>query len=72
MTASHVESWKDARVRGHQFRGVIDDRDLSMQPMEVVERVKCELVSSIVNRIMQELGPRIDEAIIHAWKQESI
>jgi hypothetical protein len=71
MAASHVESWKDERIRGHQFRGVIDDLDLSMQPREVVERVKCELVSSIVNRIMQELGPRIDEAIIRAWEQKS-
>lgn len=71
MEASHVESWKDERIRGHQFRGVIDDRDLSMQPREVIERVKCELVSSIVNRLMQELGPRIDEAIIRAWRDRS-
>jgi hypothetical protein len=71
MAASHVESWKDERIRGHQFRGVIDDCDLSMQLREVVERVKCELVSSIVNRIMQELGPRIDQAIIRAWEQKS-
>lgn len=71
MSASHVESWHDQAIRGHQFRGVIDDRDLSMHPREVVERVKCELVSSIVNRIMQELGPRIDQAILEAWGQKT-
>lgn len=71
MTASHVESWKDHSILGHQFRGVIDDRDLAMTPQEVIERVKCELVSSIVNRIMLELGPRIDNAIKDAWKDRS-
>ena len=68
MSASHVESWKDERIRGHHFRGVIDDRDLSMQPGEVIERVKCELVASIVHRIMDEIGPRIDDAIMIAWQ----
>ena len=43
MAASHVESWKDERIHGHQFRGVIDDSDLSLQPQEVIERVKREL-----------------------------
>ena len=71
MAATHIESWKDEQLRGHQFRGVIDDRDLSMSPQEVVERVKCELVSSIVNRIMDELGPRLDEAIVDAWRRHS-
>lgn len=71
MAASHVESWRDKTNLGHRFHGVIDDRDLAMAPQEVIERVKCELVSSIVNRIMQELGPRIDKAISDAWKEPS-
>jgi hypothetical protein len=71
MAASHVESWKDSEIGGHHFQGFIDGRDLTMQPREVVERVKHELILSIVNRIMTEIGPRLDEAIVRAWERKS-
>ncbi len=70
MSTSYVESWRDPQVLGHRFRGLIDDRDLSMDPREVIERVKSELVSSIVSQIMNELGPAIDEAITSAWSDK--
>ena len=68
MTASHVESWRDERIRGHQFRGVIDDVDLSIKPEEVIERIKSELVALIVNQVMKELGPIINEAL--TWNKK--
>ena len=65
---STVESWRSPDVLGHKFRGHISDEDLSMDPREVVERVKEKLIASIVERLMKKLGPKLDQAIETAWR----
>lgn len=68
---SQVESWRDERIQGHGFCGHISDHDLALDPREVVARVKTELIASIVSRMMEKLGPKMDEAIERAWRDES-
>lgn len=70
MSASHVESWLDERNRMHQFQGAISCKDLAMDAGEVIARVRNQLVESIVNRMMEEIGPRIDEAIRQSWQKD--
>jgi len=67
---SQVESWRNERIQGHEFRGHISDHELALDPREVVARIKTELVASIVARLMEKLGPKMDEAIERAWRDE--
>ncbi len=69
MSASFVESWKSEMSRSHHFQGEISDRDLSMDPRHVVAEVRSKLIGEIVSRIMEELGPRLDKAILAAWRE---
>ena len=72
MSASHVETWRNQQTRGFDFGGHINQRDLSMTKGEIIERIKGELVSSIVQQIMEEFGPLLDRAIRDCWKDSPI
>ncbi len=67
---AHVESWKDEANRSHVFSGRIFDHELSLQPGEVIARVKDRIVFLIADQVMQELGPLIETAVRDALKKK--
>jgi len=58
---SEMYAWRDESVQGFQIRGTLDDRDIVMNPNEITQRVKCELVSRICDELMKDIKPKIKE-----------
>jgi hypothetical protein len=70
--SSFVETWEDPDNRCHHVKGRISKRDLSMNASEVIAGVKGSIIDAIVERIMTDLGPRIDRAINEAWRDDTV
>lgn len=68
---SSVQSWENKAIAGHEFRGILSNRDLSFHPAQAVAAVKAQLIEQIVGRIMEKLGPSIDEAIESAFARHN-
>lgn len=67
MNKTQFEVWQDRDNQRTQFRGSISDRDLSMNPKEIVAEVKQGIISAIVSQVMEKLSPELDRAIEAAF-----
>ena len=56
---------------GYLLDGFVPERDLLVDPDSTVIALKHAIIDSITQRIMSQLGPKIDEAISHVLTQDS-
>ncbi len=64
---SLIETRYDLRCHRYDITGHINEKDLTFSPAEAILAVKRELVSSIVEHIMERLSPELDRAIETAF-----
>lgn len=67
--ASKIETWNDIENRSVELRGRISQRDLSFRPEDIVREVRHQIVDSITERIMENIGPKIDEALKRVFEE---
>jgi hypothetical protein len=67
--ASKIETWNDIENRCVELRRRISQRDLSFRPEEIVREVRHQIVDSITERIMENIGAKIDEALKRVFEE---
>ena len=65
-----IEVYRDSRLDRISISGHIDRKDIAFSPGEIVQATKFQLVSAIVDLMMEELGPKISEAIEKAFRED--
>ena len=65
---SLIETKYDSLLRRFEITGCISERDIAFSATEAVLSIKRQLVSSIVDHIMERLSPELDKAIEEAFK----
>jgi hypothetical protein len=71
MNQNKFETIRNECNRVFDIRGSIRFEDIALNPVDAARRVQEELVRSVVERIMEKLGPKIDEAIYNTFKEEN-
>lgn len=66
-----IESYRDLANLATQVTATVYDRDLSFDPKHFVAEVRYKMICAIVERIMEQIGPKIDAAINEAFSVSS-
>lgn len=62
-----IESYRDLSNRCTEVMAKVYDREVVFDPQWLVADVRYKMVCAIVDRIMDQIGPKLDAAITEAF-----
>lgn len=65
-----LEAWKDQLINGISFRGSLGDHELNSHRMEIGHEVRALVASSITEKVMEIVNPKLDKMLKELFNNE--